>query len=98
MKKLAVILLLSGGLAACQSDSRSDRMLGLGAIGAATGGVVGGLVSGDAGGVLVGAALGGAGGAMLGAGLADSEERNGYGRPRVCRGYDEYGNPVRVRC
>jgi osmotically inducible lipoprotein OsmB len=91
MKNIAIIGLLALGLSACQSDTRTERAVGGGLVGAGAGAVIGGVASGTAEGALVGAALGGAGGAILGA--ATTPERR-----RLCRGTDRYGNPIRYRC
>jgi hypothetical protein len=100
MRKIALIALMAAGLAGCQSDRGTERVLGLGAVGAATGAVIGGVATGDARGAVVGAALGGAGGALVGSAVADSEDQNERSarRGRLCRDYDEYGEPITVRC
>jgi hypothetical protein len=99
MKRLIIIGLCAAALAGCQSDPETERVLGLGAVGAATGAVIGGVASGDAEGALVGAALGGAGGALVGGALANSERRDvRRPRERYCTDYDEYGEPITVRC
>jgi hypothetical protein len=99
MKHLVIIGFCAAALAGCQSDPETERVLGMGAVGAATGALVGGVASGDAEGALIGAAIGGAGGALVGGALADSERRD-YRRPRgrICTDYDEYGEPIEVRC
>jgi uncharacterized protein YcfJ len=103
MKHLVIIGFCAAALAGCQTDSQTERVLGLGAVGAATGAVIGGVASGDAEGALIGAALGGAGGALIGGAVSDSEqrgERRRYRQPRdrYCQDYDEYGEPITVRC
>jgi hypothetical protein len=83
----------------------TQRAVGGGLIGAGTGAVIGGLATGRTGGALAGAAIGGAGGAIIGASTAPRtryvERGYGYGyrtRGGWCRGYDDFGNPVRVPC
>ena len=92
MKKYIACVLLAGSLAAC--NTVEDRAVGGGLIGAGTGAVVGGLATGRAGGALAGAAIGGVGGALLGASTTPQRRYGG----RWCRGYDEYGEPVRIAC
>lgn len=92
MKKILACVLVAGGLAAC--NTAEERAVGGGLIGAGTGAIIGGAASGTTGGALAGAAIGGVGGAVIGA--ATTPERRRYGR--WCRGYDDYGNPVRVAC
>lgn len=105
MKKVLAIVAIAGSLAACNSRDPGDRALGGALIGAGTGAVVGGLATGRTGGALAGAAIGGAGGAIIGASTAPRtryvERDYGYGyrtRGGWCRGYDDFGNPVRVPC
>ncbi len=93
MKKLMICVLMAGSLVACNSPG--ERALGGGLIGAGTGAAIGGLATGTGGGALAGAAIGGAGGALIGASTSRSR---GYYRGRSCRGYDQYGYPVRVPC
>lgn len=93
MKKLMTCLVLAGSLSACNSYNSTDRAVAGGLIGAGAGAVVGGVATGRAGGALAGAAVGAAGGAIVG---AATTPRAGY--YRTCRGYDEYGNSVRVAC
>lgn len=95
MKKLIACAALAASLAGCNSYNSTDRAVAGGLIGAGTGAVIGGVATGRAGGALAGAAIGAAGGAIVGA--ATTPSRAGY-RGRSCRGYDEYGNPVRVAC
>jgi osmotically inducible lipoprotein OsmB len=105
-RQLLACAVLAGGLAACQSDSQSDRAVTGGLIGAGAGAVVGAATTGRAGGALAGAAIGGAGGALLGA--ATTPERRGWRRGEWqgggwqgggwCDGYDSYGEPVSYRC
>ena len=96
MKKILTCLVLAGSLGACNSYNSTDRAVAGGLIGAGAGAVVGGVATGRAGGALAGAAIGAAGGAIVGA--ATTPQRGYYRTARTCRGYDEYGNPVRVRC
>jgi Glycine zipper len=91
MKKFGAIALFALALAGCQTDNPNDRALGGGAIGAASGALIGAAVTGDAGGALIGAAIGGVSGAAIGAATTPQ-------RVRTCRGYDRYGNRIRVRC
>ena len=96
MKKFMTCLFLAGSLAACNAYNPNDRAVAGGLIGAGTGAVIGGVATGRAGGALAGAAIGAAGGAIVG---AATTPRPAYSRNiRTCRGYDEYGNPVRVAC
>ncbi len=95
MKKTIACLMLAGSLGACNSYNSTDRAVAGGLIGAGTGAVVGGIATGRAGGALAGAAVGAAGGAIIGAATTPTR---GYRAYRTCRGYDEYGNPVRVAC
>jgi hypothetical protein len=90
MKKLIASVLLAGGLVAC--NTVEQRAVGGGLIGAGTGAVIGGVATGTTGGALAGAAIGGVGGAAIGAATAPVR------RGRTCRGYDDFGNPVRVAC
>ncbi|MCX7324551.1 MAG: bacteriocin [Hyphomicrobiales bacterium] len=92
MKKLIACVLVAGSLAAC--NTREERTLGGGLIGAGGGALVGGLATGTAGGALAGAAIGGVGGAIIGNATTPGRR---YGR-RWCRDYDDFGNPVRVSC
>lgn len=92
MKKLMACVLLAGSLAAC--NTREERAVGGGLIGAGSGAVIGGLATGTTGGALAGAAIGGVGGAAIGA--ATTPERRYRGRR--CTAYDGYGNRVRVAC
>jgi len=96
MKKVLICVMLAGSLGACNSYNSTDRAVAGGLIGAGTGAVVGGVATGRAGGALAGAAIGAAGGAIVGA--ATTPDRRGYRTARSCRGYDEYGNPVRFAC
>ena len=93
MKNYLFCIPLLFGLSACQSNSVEDRTLAGGLIGAGTGAVVGGLVTGRAGGALAGAAIGGVGGAIIGNSTAPRYRARGG-----CRAYDEYGDPIIVRC
>lgn len=92
MKKIIACIIIAGGLAGCQSNRQTDRALAGGLIGAGAGAIVGGVATRSADGALAGAAIGGAGGAIIGASTAP---QRGY---RGCRGYDDYGNRIRVRC
>ncbi|MEP3279979.1 MAG: bacteriocin [Stappiaceae bacterium] len=80
----AVALLLAG----CQSDSRTDRALVGGGLGAATGAIVVAATGGTAGAALAGAAIGGAGGALIGAATT----------PKNCIAYDRRGRKYYVAC
>lgn len=92
MKRVMLIALLATtGLAGCQSNNPTDRAVAGGVIGAGTGAVIGGLATGRVGGAVAGAAIGGVGGAIIGA-------NSGPSYRRTCTGYDEYGDPIRVRC
>ncbi len=95
MKKMIACLMLAGSLGACNSYNSTDRAVAGGLIGAGTGAVIGGVATGRAGGALAGAAIGAAGGAIVGAATTPAR---GYRAYRTCRGYDEYGNTVRVAC
>ena len=95
-RHLLACAVLAGGLAACQSDSQSDRAVTGGLIGAGAGAAVGAATTGRASGALAGAAIGGAGGALLGA--ATTPERRVVRRGAWCDGYDAYGDPVTYRC
>lgn len=88
MHKLVIVSATALLLAACQSDSQSDRALVGGGLGAATGAAVGAAATGDVGGALVGGAIGAAGGAAVGAATT----------PKNCVDYDRYGRPYRVAC
>lgn len=92
MKNLIACVLVAGSLAAC--NTREERAVGGGLIGAGSGALVGGLATGTTGGALAGAAIGGVGGAIIGAATTPNRRYRG----RVCRDYDAYGNPVRVAC
>jgi hypothetical protein len=108
MRRFILCATLAGALAGCNSSDPGERALGGGLVGAGTGALVGGLATGRTGGALAGAAIGGAGGAILGAATTPRErvyEREvvyqrprGYYGGRSCRGYDDFGNPVRVPC
>jgi osmotically inducible lipoprotein OsmB len=88
MKKFLMMATVVLPIGACNSAYQQDRAVAGGLIGAGTGAVIGGLATGRAGGALAGAAIGGAGGALIGAASV----------PRYCRGYDDYGRPIRVSC
>jgi len=75
-------------LGACSPNSRTDRALAGGAIGAGTGAVIGGAATRSAGGAIVGGVLGGAAGAIIGAETT----------PRNCRARDSRGRTVWVQC
>lgn len=92
MKNLIACVLVAGSLAAC--NTREERAVGGGLIGAGSGALVGGLATGTTGGALAGAAIGGVGGAIIGAATTPNRRYRG----RVCRDYDAYGSPVRVAC
>jgi osmotically inducible lipoprotein OsmB len=94
MKHVFAAIVLAGGLTACNAYNPADRAIAGGVIGAGTGAVIGGVATRSAGGAVAGAVIGGAGGAILGAATTPGR---GYGR-RSCRGYDEYGDPVRYAC
>lgn len=85
---LIVCAVLALVLGACSPNSRTDRALAGGAIGAGTGAVVGAAVSRSAGGALVGGVLGGAAGAIIGAETT----------PRNCTARDRRGRLVYVQC
>jgi osmotically inducible lipoprotein OsmB len=92
VKHIIACMLVAGSLAAC--NTREERTLGGGLIGAGGGALVGGLATGTTGGALAGAAIGGVGGAIIGNATTPSRR---YSR-RTCVGYDDYGNRVRVSC
>jgi osmotically inducible lipoprotein OsmB len=92
MRNIIACMLVAGSMAAC--TAREERAVGGGLIGAGAGAVIGGLASGTTGGALAGAAIGGVGGAIIGASTTPGRR---YAR-RWCRGYDGYGNRVRVAC
>ncbi len=92
MKKLMACMLVAGTLAAC--NTREERAVGGGLIGAGSGAVIGGLATRSAGGALAGAAIGGVGGAIVGSATTPDRRYRG----RWCRDYDAYGDPVRVAC
>lgn len=79
MKKILVVLMLTG-LAACNTESQSQRTVGGAAIGAGTGALVG-LAAGGGRGAAVGAIAGGAAGALIGRATTPNncifEDRNG---------------------
>ncbi len=93
MKRLATLAMVSAlglGLAAC-GETRSERAVSGGLIGAGAGALVGSAVSGGrVGGTLAGAAIGGAGGAIVGAETRPAR--------RGCYATDEYGERYRVPC
>ncbi len=93
MKKILVAIGLAGSLAACNAYNPTDRALAGGVIGAGTGAVIGGVATRSAGGAVAGAVIGGAGGAILGAATTPQRQYR-----RTCRGFDDYGNPIRYRC
>jgi osmotically inducible lipoprotein OsmB len=95
MKMLVIGVALAGALAGCNAYNPRDRAVAGGLIGAGTGAVVGGLATGRPGGAVAGGIIGAAGGAIIG---AATTPRRPYYRVRWCRGYDEYGYPVRFRC
>jgi outer membrane lipoprotein SlyB len=95
MRHLVICATLAGTVAACNPYNSTDRAVTGGLIGAGTGAVIGGVATGRAGGALAGAAIGAAGGAIVGAATTPAGPRY---RARTCRGYDEYGDPIRVRC
>ncbi|OKL45342.1 glycine zipper domain-containing protein [Pseudovibrio exalbescens] len=88
MKKIALVLALFFGLAACSEYNRSDRALVGGGLGAATGAAIG-AATGDAGAAVGGALIGGLAGGILGAATTPS---------RRCVGYDRYGNAYYYNC
>ncbi len=88
MKKLCLIVATAALLAGCQSDSKTDRALVGGGLGAATGAVIGAAAGNGVGPALAGAAIGAAGGAIVGAATT----------PKNCVAYDRNGNPYRVAC
>ncbi|WP_417769862.1 glycine zipper domain-containing protein [Stappia sp.] len=88
MQKILIVSAATLFVAACQSDSQSDRALVGGGLGAATGAAVGPAATGDVGGALVGAAVGGVGGAAVGAATT----------PKNCVARDRYGRRYRVVC
>jgi hypothetical protein len=107
MKKLLVCMALAGTVAACNPNDPTDRAIGGGLVGAGTGALVGGLATGRTGGALAGAAIGGVGGAIIGSATTPRDRRvyrrdvyrDDYRyRSGWCRGYDDFGNPVRVPC
>ena len=67
MKSLAIPVLVVLGLllAACTTDSQSDRTIGGAAIGAGTGAAIGAIAGGGRG-AAIGAIAGGVGGALIG--------------------------------
>jgi hypothetical protein len=95
MKNILVALVVAGGLSACNAYNPTDRAIAGGLIGAGTGAVVGGVATRSPGGAVAGAIIGGAGGAIIGAATTPGR---GYYRQRSCRGYDQYGDPVRYAC
>ncbi|WP_020185211.1 glycine zipper domain-containing protein [Methylopila sp. 73B] len=96
MNKIATLTLVTAmglGLAAC-GETRNERALSGGLIGAGAGAVVGSAVSGGrASGALVGGALGAAGGAVVGANTRPERRSR-----EVCYGTNRYGERYRVPC
>jgi hypothetical protein len=87
VKPIFLAAMLAVPLAACGTTPR-DRAVSGGLIGAATGGTVGFMTTGDATGTVIGAALGGIGGGVIGYATA----------PHRCETVDKYGYAHRVRC
>lgn len=87
-KTLLACAALALVLGACSPNSRTDRAIAGGAIGAGTGAVVGGVATRSAGGALVGGVLGGAAGAIIGAETT----------PRNCTARGRDGRLYRVQC
>jgi osmotically inducible lipoprotein OsmB len=91
MKKLislSAILIMAGGLAACNSPG--ERAVGGALIGGAAGAAIGGLATGRGSGALVGGAIGAVAGGVVGASTAPQAQCPG--RAPYLR-YDAYGNP-----
>lgn len=83
MKKTIIVLALAATLASCSKTEKTA------AIGAASGAVIGGLVTNDWRGAAVGAAAGGATGALVGS----ADERR-----QQCHYRDRYGRRYVDRC
>jgi osmotically inducible lipoprotein OsmB len=100
MRTSLVIAACAGLLAGCNAYDPRDRAVAGGLVGAGTGAVIGGLATGRPGGALAGGLIGAAGGAIVGAATTPRGYYGGgyYQRVRWCRGYDDYGYPVRYRC
>ncbi len=86
--KSALVLVAVLMLAGCQTDSKKDRALAGGGIGAVGGAIAGAAIGGTGGAAVAGAVIGGAGGAILGAATT----------PKNCVAYDRYGKPYAVAC
>ncbi|ASP79304.1 YMGG-like glycine zipper-containing protein [Sinorhizobium meliloti] len=82
MKKLLVVASMILPLAACTQTERGA------AIGAASGGIIGGAISNDVRGAAVGAAVGGVAGALIGR----------ANEPGYCVYRDRYGRRYTARC
>ncbi|WP_018011335.1 YMGG-like glycine zipper-containing protein [Sinorhizobium medicae] len=82
MKKLLVVACLILPLAACTQTEKGA------AVGAASGGIIGGAISNDVRGAAVGAAVGGVAGALIGR----------ANEPGYCVYRDRYGRQYTARC
>lgn len=87
MKKLAVVLTMALGLAACNQTATQQRVTTGAAVGALGGAAVGALAGGGKG-AAIGAVAGGIGGAAVAGATA----------PKNCIAYDRYGRAYRVVC
>lgn len=88
MKQFVILGLLGAALAGC-GETRSERTLTGGLIGAGTGALIGGAATGSAGGALVGGVVGGATGAFVGSEMGPDE---------ACWARDYRGRRYRVSC
>lgn len=87
MKKLAVVLTMALGLAACNQTATQQRVTTGAAVGALGGAAVGAIAGGGRG-AAIGAVVGGIGGAAVAGATA----------PKNCYAYDQYGRRYAVVC
>ncbi|MCF3933186.1 bacteriocin [Acuticoccus sp. M5D2P5] len=84
MKKVLLAMAMVAGLAACNSNSQTDRALVGGAVGGGTGALIAAAAGANPGTTLGVAAASAAGGALVGAATAPRNCVNQYGEPVVC--------------
>ena len=99
MKKLLLLATLAAGLSGCAGGYRTnDSALVGGVLGAGTGAIIGGAVTGRAEGALVGGAIGAVGGAVVGDAVGRDRRYSNRRYRNRCVTYDEYGQAYRVAC
>ncbi|WP_108660235.1 bacteriocin [Acuticoccus kandeliae] len=84
MKKFVLAIAMVAGLAACNSNSQTDRALVGGAVGAGTGALIASAAGANAGTTLGVAAASAVGGAVIGAATTPRNCVNQYGNPVPC--------------